>query len=138
MPDPHPFTQFVPTLASVAALLLAIFSLLRKESREDGQTTPQRLKKVEGLVANLDVRITGFQQEIEGVADRAHRDTESAKESHRRDLAAMSEKVSQVPQVLDRLGRLETRLDNTGKTVDKLEGKIDRILELLTLPRLHT
>ena len=122
----------IPYLFSLAALLLTGYVAFRKEAREDGQTTTQRLAKAESELANMRARQTGFQQEIEAVADHAERERKALAEGHQRDYEALKEQIKDVPTMRELLYRMVERMENFGKTVDKLDGKTDRIVELLT------
>ena len=51
----------LPYLLSGAGLLLAIYTLFRKEGREDGQTTPQRLRKLEAGAGLLETWRQGLE-----------------------------------------------------------------------------
>lgn len=123
---------YLPLISLLINLALAAFVLFRRESREDGQTTSQRLRKIEAEQANADKRMTGFQGEIEDVADKARRDLATAADVHKRDYEALKEQIKEVPNMRDMLYRMVERLENTGKAVEKLDGKMDRIVELLT------
>ena len=123
---------YLPSLFSLASLLLVFYLVTRKEAREDGQTTAQRLKKAEGAIANQEARQQGFQAEIEAVADYGKREREALADAHRRDYETLKEQIKDVPSMRDLLSRMVERMENFGKTVDKLDGKTDRIVELLT------
>ena len=124
--------DYLPVLLSAAALLLTALLAFRKEGREDGQTTSQRLTKAEAELANQRARQTGFQQEIEAVADHAERERRALAAAHQRDYEALKEQIKDVPTMRELLYRMVERMEGFGKTVDKLDGKTDRIVELLT------
>ena len=122
----------LPLILSVLSLLLVGVLAFRRESREDGQTTSQRLRKVESEQANLGARQTGFQQEIEAVADHAERERRAMADAQKRDYESLKEQIKDVPTMRELLFRMVERLENTGKAVEKLDAKMDRIVDLLT------
>ena len=122
----------LPILLSAAALLLALYAHFRTETREDGQTTSQRLRKVEGSLANQEARQQGFQTEIEGVADHAERERKALIENFKRDIEGIKEQVKDVPTMRELLYRMVERLENMKESTAKLDGKMDRIVDLLT------
>ena len=124
--------DYLPILLSAAALLLTVLLAFRKESREDGQTTTQRLKKMEVGLANQEARQQGFQGEIEGVADFCKRERIALAENVKRDHDALKEQVKDVPTMRELLYRMVERLENMKESTQKLDGKMDRIVELLT------
>ena len=124
--------DYLPILLSAAALLLTVILAFRKESREDGQTTSQRLKKMEVGLANQEARQQGFQGEIEGVADFCKRERLALAENVKRDHDALKEQVKDVPTMRELLYRMVERLENMKESTQKLDGKMDRIVELLT------
>ena len=132
VPAAEPASSWLPYLFSAIALLLTLFTAFRKESREDGQTTAQRLRKMEAGLANQEARQAGFQGEIEGVADHAERERRVLADITKRDIEALREQIKDVPTMRELLYRMAERLENFGKTVDKLDGKTDKIVELLT------
>ena len=150
----------IPYLFSLASLLLAVYMVSRKETREDGQTTAQRLKKAEAALVNQEARQTGFQQEIEGVADHGKREREALADAHRRDYEelagahrrdyeALKEQIKDVPDMRTLLVRMDERFTSTKEEikstkeeikslkddVKNVEKKADRIVELLTPPK---
>ena len=124
--------DYLPILLSAAALLLTVLLAFRKEGREDGQTTSQRLKKMEAGLANQEARQQGFQGEIEGVADFCKRERLALAENVKRDHDALKEQVKDVPTMRELLYRMVERLENMKESTQKLDGKMDRIVELLT------
>ena len=124
--------DYLPILLSAAALLLTVVLAFRKEHREDGQTTSQRLKKMEVGLANQEARQQGFQGEIEGVADFCKRERLALAENVKRDHDALKEQVKDVPTMRELLYRMVERLENMKESTQKLDGKMDRIVELLT------
>ena len=123
---------YLPLIFSLASLAITILFVFRKETREDGQTTPQRLKKLEVGYENQGARQQGFQKEIEDVADFSKRERQTIVDNVKRDLDALKEQIKDVPTMRELLYRMVERLENTGKAVEKLDGKMDRIVELLT------
>ena len=124
--------DYLPILLSAAALLITVVLAFRKESREDGQTTTQRLKKMEVGLANQEARQQGFQGEIEGVADFCKRERLALAENVKRDHEALKDQIKDVPTMRELLYRMVERLENMKESTQKLDGKMDRIVELLT------
>ena len=126
------FALYLPYLFSLAALVLTGFVAFRKESREDGQTTAQRLRKIESTQANQEIRQQGFQIEIENVADHASRERLVLTENMNRDHAMLKELIKDVPSMRDLLSRMDERFLSTKEEMKSLALKMDRIVELLT------
>jgi len=127
-------SQATPTLditpanvLSALALLFAIVGYFRKESREDGQTVAQRLKKAETKLAEHDQLHTGqvqaredlariLQGEMKQLADTVNRrcdvmERDTAKvEQMRLDMASMQEKLTRLPAMEVKLDELHTML----------------------------
>ena len=122
----------IPYLFSLAALLLTAYFAFRKEVREDGQTVPQRLAKMEAAIANQEVRQQGFQAEIEGVADHAKREQHTIVENAKRDHDMLKDLIKDVPSMRDLLSRMDERFLSTKEEMKSLALKMDRIVELLT------
>lgn len=108
---------------STISICLVIWLALRKESREDGQTVPQRLKKLETAQANAEARMTGFQQEHERSAEKFTTKCDD-----------LERQVARVPALSESIVRMETRIEESGKTVEKMDRKMDKLLELLSKP----
>ena len=134
---------YLPNLLAFAAFLLAAYVAYRQESREDGQTTAQRLRKLDGAAINAELRQQGFQAEIEGVADHGKREREAMTENFRqqmatseanfkRDLDSLKEQIKDVPLMRDLLSRMDERFVNTSKELDKLDRKMEQVIGLLT------
>ena len=122
----------IPYLFSLAALLLTAYFAFRKEVREDGQTVPQRLAKMEVAIANQEARQQGFQAEIEGVADHAKRERQTIVENAKRDHETLLHQIKDVPNMRDLLSRMDERFLSTKEEMKSLAAKMDRIVELLT------
>ena len=122
----------IPYLFSLAALLLTAYFAFRKEVREDGQTVPQRLAKMEVAIANQEARQQGFQAEIEGVADHAKREQQTIAENAKRDHDMLKDLIKDVPSMRDLLSRMDERFLSTKEEMKSLALKMDRIVELLT------
>ena len=140
MPD---LSSLLSSTIAIAALLVTVYFVFRKEGREDGQTASHRLIKIEAELASQRVELAnqlarqqGFQAEIEGVADHGSRERQALTESLRPEHEALKEQIKEqikdVPTMRELLYRLVERMENMGKTTDKLDGKMDRIVELLT------
>lgn len=132
IPTPSLSAALLPYIFSAASLLLTLLALFRKESRENGQTTGQRLQKLELNSANQDARQSGFQNEIEGVADHAERERRTMVDIAKRDYDSLREQIKDIPTMRELLYRMVERLENTGKAVEKVDAKMDRIVDLLT------
>ena len=147
--------EFIPYAFSFISVLLTGYLAFRKEgqeekqlvagrlmnlenaltsllSREETQAAGVRLNKLEVGQANQEARQQGFQAEIEGVADHGKRERLAMAENSNRDHAALKELIKDVPTMRELVYRMVERLDNTSKAMDKLDGKMDRIVELLT------
>lgn len=108
---------------SLVSICLVIWLAFRKESREDGQTVPQRLKKLETNHANHEERMTGFQQQHERTAERFTARCDD-----------LEKQVAKVPALSESIVRMETRIEENAKTVEKIDRKMDKLLELLSKP----
>ena len=128
---PLDLTANLPTLLALFAFLVSLFSLVRKEAREDGQTTSQRLKKLESVSANHEVRHTGQEQASERLADHT-RDAIAvhSREAERR-FVALETATADVPRLREAMVRMEEKL----KGIDKIEAKLDQLYALLTRPQ---
>ena len=139
----------IPYLFSLAALLLTAYFAFRKEVREDGQTVPQRLAKMEVAIATQELRQQGFQAEIEGVGDLDKRERQAIVENVKRDHEMVKEMIKDVPDMRTLLVRMDERFTSTKEEikstkeeikslkddVKNVEKKADRIVELLTPPK---
>ena len=139
LPAPIVSAAMLPYMFSVLSLLLTLFALFRKESREDGQTSPQRLRKLEVELANQSARQQGFQAEIEDVADYAELERKAMSEAHNRDYDALKDLIKDVPDMRNLLARMDERFQSTKEEIKSLKDdvksvatKADRIVELLT------
>ena len=124
-------TTYLPYL-TLFSVLLAVYALFRKESREDGQTTAQRLQKMEAELRKQDIRQQGFQAEIEGVADHGKRERQTLEASIKRDHDTLREQIKDMPDMRQLLARMDERFLNTKEEMKSLALKMDRIVELLT------
>ena len=112
---------------SGVALVITILQWLRRESREDGATVNQRLKKLETTVAGHETRHTGHSQELQTLADTLGRDIQQvAKDAERRcddiekrteRLPSLGRELVQLAAELKRLERIEKMLDDLTKTL---------------------
>ena len=130
---------YLPNLLAFMAFALAAFVAFRQESREDGQTTAQRLRKTETALvasdirhANQEARQQGFQTEIENVADYGKRERQTMEANFRRDYEALKDLIKDVPVMRDLLSRMDERFINTGKELDKMSRDMAQIIGLLT------
>ena len=119
-------------LISAGTTLLALYAIFRGEKRQDGQTPDQRMRKLEAGQANQEARQAGFQGEIEGVADHAERERRVLADIMKRDVDSLREQIKDVPTMRELLYRMVERLENTGKAVEKLDGKMDKVVDLLS------
>lgn len=126
------FALYLPSILAFAAFALAAYVAFRQESREDGQTTTQRLRKIETVQANQDLRQQGLQVEMENVADYGKRERQTMVDNHQRDLDNLQHQIKDMPNMRDLLNRMDERFINTNDAVRKLDAKMDRIVDLLT------
>ena len=124
--------DMIPYLFSFAALALTAYFAFRKEGQEEKQAVIARLGKLETEQANHLARQQGFQAEIEGVADYGKRERAALAESVKRDHEALREQIKDVPTMRELLYRMVERLENMKESTQKLDVKMDRIVELLT------
>ena len=129
MPD---LSSLLSSSIAIAALLLGAYFVFRKEGREDRAGAALRLNKIEAEIANIIARQQGFQGEIEGVADHAKRERQTIVENVNRDHNVLREMIKDVPTMRELLYRMVERMENMNKATDKLDTKMDRIVELLT------
>ena len=123
---------FIPYAFSLLSLLITTYLVFRKEGREEGQATNARIVKLEAEQANQIQRQTGFQTEIENVADYGKRERQSLVDSNKREHESIRELIKDVPTMRELLYRMVERLENVKETNIKLDHKMDRIVELLT------
>lgn len=126
------FALYLPSILAFAAFALAAYVAFRQESREDGQTTTQRLRKIETVQANQDLRQQGLQVEMENVADYGKRERQTMVENAIRDHNTIKDMIKDVPTMRELVYRMVERLENMKETNIKLDAKMDRIVELLT------
>lgn len=139
LPMPSLSAALLPYIFSAISLLVTFFALFRKEAREDGQTPPQRLKKLEAEhatlkmdLANQIIRQQGFQVEIENVADYGKRERQAIIDNAKRDHDAMQNQIKDVPIMRDMINRMAERLESVKETNAKIDTKMDKILDVLT------
>lgn len=134
---------YIPYLFSCAALLLTVYIAFRKENQEDKKALLLRLGKVETEQANQIARQTGFQTEIENVADYGKRERVAMIENSRQERLALIENarrehevlkdmIKDVPVMRDLLSRMDERFLSTKEEMKNLSGKMDKILDVLT------
>ena len=123
---------FIPCIFSFVALLLTAYFAFRKEGQEEKQAIATRLAKLEVEQANQIVRQQGFQVEIENVADYGKRERSTQTENTARDLHILREQIKDVPTMQRLVYQMVERMENTKQLMDKLDHKMDRIVELLT------
>lgn len=124
--------EFIPYLFSCAALLLTAYFAFRKEGQEEKQAVAGRLGKLEVEQANQIARQTGFQIEIEGVAEHGKRERQAMAEGIKRDHDTLREQVKDMPDMRQLLARMDERFMNTKEEIKSLAAKLDRVVELLT------
>ena len=147
--------DMIPYLFSFSALALTAYFAFRKEgqeekqliaarlaaleinqgnqiAREETQGSGARLDRLEVGLANQLARQQGFQAEIEGVADYGKRERAAMLENTTRDHNQLREMIKDMPAMRELVYRMVERLENTSKAMDRLDGKMDRIVELLT------
>lgn len=123
--------SLIPYMLSTAALVLSVYLGFRKESREDGQTTSQRLKKLEVTAANHEQRHTGLEQAGERLAEHIKTDIDTHSREVDRRFKPLETAVEELPRLRESMARMEEKL----KGIDKIETKLDRLTELLTRPK---
>ena len=123
-----------PGVLAVASLALTVYLNMRKENREDGLTMAQRVKRSEVSLQEVGLRQTGLQLEVERVADAARQAREAIREEHRRDFEGMRDQVKELPALRDLVVRMVEKADNTSKSFDKLDTKVDSIINMLRKP----
>ena len=121
-----------PGVVAIASLALTVYLNMRKESREDGLTVVQRLRKVETVQNNHDLRQQGLQVEIENVADYGKRERSTMMEQIVRDHTVLRDMIKDVPAMRDLINRMAERLESVKETNIKIDNKMDRILDVLT------
>lgn len=114
-------------VVSVLSITLNVILALRKEAREDGQTVTQRLKKVEGTVANHDQQRAGEVQARERLAADMQREYQALKEDVGRRCTALEGKADEVQHLRERMASMEADL----KRLPSIESKVDELLRLL-------
>lgn len=112
---------------STISILVAIFAIIRKESREDGQTVSQRLKKLESTVTNHDQLHTGQVQAREALAGDLLRTINGQKEEVGRRLTTLESRGQEVQNLRERMAGMEADL----KRLPSIESKLDELLRLL-------
>lgn len=125
-------------IVSVLSITLNVILALRKESREDGQTVSQRLKKQEAKTAELDAQRQGEERAREKLAEMMHneherlaekmesRATQHEKETERR-LGKLDSDVKEVQGLRERLVRIETEL----QSLPRIESSVREMNSLL-------
>ena len=127
---------WVPSVVpALIAILITLYLNARKEAREDGLTPSQRQKKIEMAQVDIGLRQNGFQQEIERVAQFYQLSLASIREDHRRDFDSIRDQVRDIPLLRDDVTRLKTQLSMFTETADKLEKKMEKLVDLMLKPR---
>lgn len=128
-------SQLPPTLditpanvLSALALAVALWLAFRRESREDGQTTSQRLKKVEAQLANHEQRHTGHDQALERGLDTVGRDVREVEREARRRCEVLEQSAAEVPKLREAIAVMQKDLQR----LEKIEDKLDKLTEMLT------
>lgn len=128
-------SQATPTLditpanvLSAAALLFAIVAYFRKESREDGQTVAQRLKKVEVKAVEHDQLHTGQVQAREQLAQVLQGEMKRMEAEVDRRCTAMERDTAKVEQMRLDMASMQEQL----KRLPGMEVKLDDLHTLLT------
>ena len=119
-----PETLLLDGLRWLLPIVLSAYALLSGRSREERKAHDALLKKLEVEAALSDKRMTGFQNELEKIADAwmaKHRDHEN--------------KLSEVGKMREEMVRMRTELEHHGKGFDKLERKIDDLFTEIRKPK---
>ena len=132
-----PPTSTMPTWLAYVGLFSLIISLIgigfnvwsafRKERREDGQTESQRIKRVEGRLADHDQLHTGQTQAQERLAEHVQREHQQLKESLIHRIETVERQASEVQLLRERIAGMEAKLDR----IPAIDSKLDRLHEML-------
>ena len=115
-------------IVSLVSLCVVLILAFRKETREDGQTTSQRLKKVEAQLANHEQRHTGHDQALERGLDTVGRDVREVEREARRRCEALEQSAAEVPKLREAIAVMQKDLQR----LEKIEDKLDKLTEMLT------
>lgn len=128
-------SQVTPTLditpanvLSALALAVALWLAFRRESREDGQTTAQRLKKTEAKLAEHDQLHTGQVQAREQLAQVLQGEMKRMEAEVDRRCTAMERDTAKVEQMRLDMASMQEQL----KRLPGMEVKLDDLHTLLT------
>ncbi|GAB2865874.1 hypothetical protein [Hymenobacter ruber] len=128
MPTWLAYVGLFSLIVSLISILLNVVLALRKESREDGLTTTQRLKKLETAAGLHDANTTLLQRQIEDFTGKLHTELEQhAKETDRR--CALLEKEADKVQTLSQDVAVMKR---DIERIPMIERKLDEMITLLT------
>jgi chromosome segregation ATPase len=135
MPTPNSFMAYLPFLLSTAGFLFGVYSLFRRESREDlekkeraAAVRDEEIKAMKAHNANLEIRLTGFEQMIERLADSLNARCHSLEQQFTavpQMQADMGTMKAEMKHVVEGLGKVERRFEKFG-------DKMDKVYELLT------
>jgi uncharacterized protein Yka (UPF0111/DUF47 family) len=114
-------------IVSVLSILLNVILALRKESREDGQTMSQRVKKMESSVAQHDQQRQAEVQARERLGETLLREYGQFQADIERRTQALETKANEVPPLRERIASMEADL----KRLASIEHKIDELTRLL-------
>jgi uncharacterized protein Yka (UPF0111/DUF47 family) len=114
-------------IVSVLSILLNVILALRKESREDGQTMSQRVKKMESTVAQHDQQRQAEVQARERLGETLLREYGQFQADIERRTQALETKASELPPLRERIASMEADL----KRLASIEHKIDELTRLL-------
>jgi DNA repair exonuclease SbcCD ATPase subunit len=138
MPAWMAYVGLFALIVSVLSIVLNVILALRKESREDGQTISQRMKKVEGKTGELDAQRQGEERAREKLAEMMRNDyerlgervearaTQHERETERR-LGKLDQDVKEVQGLRERLVRIETEL----QSLPRIESSVREMNSLL-------
>jgi hypothetical protein len=115
-------------IVSLISLCVVLILAFRKESREDGQTTSQRLKKLEAKSADHDQLHTGQVQAREQLAQVLQGEMKRMEAEVDRRCTAMERDTAKVEQMRLDMASMQEQL----KRLPGMEVKLDDLHKMLT------
>lgn len=126
------FSPYLPLIASCISILCVLLLAVRRESREDGMTTSQRLKKYETRLAEHDVLHTMHTQARERLADDLRRDLKQVENETERRCNQLEKATDEIPKLRDTLSELRAdvkRLPHIEKAVGDMNAMLLKFLQ---------
>lgn len=114
-------------IVSVLSVTLNVILALRKESREDGQTVSQRLKKIEAKTSELDTQRQGEVQARERLGETLLREYGQFKADIERRTLHLEGNAAEVQGLRERMVRIETEL----QSLPRIESSVKEMNSLL-------